>query len=97
MAPKLPLFTKWSKLPLNQGFQNRILVITVSRQALEIEIERMEGCTDQHKHPKLCDYNLTQKPYHEYTCLIVFGPFPNTTFLQQTTLKASRQRLLKSL
>ena len=34
MAPKFALFTKGSKLPLNQGFQNRFLVTTVSRQAL---------------------------------------------------------------
>ena len=36
MAPKFALFTKGSKLPLNQGFQNRFLVTTVSRQALDI-------------------------------------------------------------
>ena len=36
MAPKLALFTKWSKLPLNQGFQNRFLVTnrrTLSRRS----------------------------------------------------------------
>ena len=33
---KFALFTKGSKLPLNQGFQNRILVTTVSRQTLDI-------------------------------------------------------------
>ena len=36
MAPKFALFTRGSKLPLKQGFQNRFLVTTVSRQALEI-------------------------------------------------------------
>ena len=36
MAPKFALFTKGSKLALNQGFQNRFLVTTVSRQALDI-------------------------------------------------------------
>ena len=36
MAPKFALFTKESNLPLNQGFQNRFLVTTVSRQALEM-------------------------------------------------------------
>ena len=35
MAPKFALFTNGSKLPLNQGFQNRFLVTTVSRQALD--------------------------------------------------------------
>ena len=39
MAPKFALFTKGSKLPLNQGFQNWFLVTTVSRQALA-----MSGC-----------------------------------------------------
>ena len=34
-APKFALFTKGSKLPLNQGFQNRSFVTTVSRQALD--------------------------------------------------------------
>ena len=37
MAPKFALFTKGSKLPLNQGFQKRFLVTTVSRQALDIQ------------------------------------------------------------
>ena len=36
MAPKFALFTKGSKMPLNQGFQNRFLVTTVSRQALDM-------------------------------------------------------------
>ena len=36
MASKFALFTKESKLPLNQGFQNRLLVTTVSRQAVDI-------------------------------------------------------------
>ena len=36
MAPKFTLFTKGSKLALNQGFQNRFLVTTVSRQALDL-------------------------------------------------------------
>ena len=36
MAPKFALFTKGTKLPLNQGFQNRFLVTTVSRQALDL-------------------------------------------------------------
>ena len=36
MAPKFALFAKGSKLPLNQDFQNRFLVTTVSRQALDI-------------------------------------------------------------
>ena len=38
MAPKFALFTKGSKLALNQGFQNRFLVTTVSRQALDIHV-----------------------------------------------------------
>ena len=38
MAPKFALFTKPSKLPLNQGFQNRLLVTTISRQALEMPV-----------------------------------------------------------
>ena len=36
MAPKFALFIKGTKMPLNQGFQNRFLVTTVSRQALDI-------------------------------------------------------------
>ena len=36
MAHKFALFTKGSKLLLNQGFQNRFLVTTVSRQALDM-------------------------------------------------------------
>ena len=36
MAPKFALLTKGSKFPLNQGFQNRFLVTTVSRQALDM-------------------------------------------------------------
>ena len=38
MASKFALFTKGSKLPLNKGFQNRLLVTTVSRQALDMNI-----------------------------------------------------------
>ena len=40
MALKFALFEKVLKLPLNQGFQNRFLVTTVSRQALEM-LERI--------------------------------------------------------
>ena len=36
MAPKFALFTKGTTLPLNQGFQNRFLVTTVSHQALDL-------------------------------------------------------------
>ena len=37
MAPKFALFTNESKLPLNKCFQNRFLVTTVSRQALDMQ------------------------------------------------------------
>ena len=45
MAPKFALFTKGSKLPLNQGFQNRFLVITVSRQALNFPMDKLIFCS----------------------------------------------------
>ena len=38
MAPKFALFTKGSKLPLIQGFQNRFRVTTVSRKALDMSL-----------------------------------------------------------
>ena len=41
MALKFALFTKGSKLHLNQGFQNRSLVTTVSRQDLDLCIKRV--------------------------------------------------------
>ena len=41
MAPKFALFTKGSKLPLNQAFLNRFLVTTVSRQALEMFLQNL--------------------------------------------------------
>ena len=43
MAPKFALFTKGSKLPLNQGFQNGFLVTTVSHQAVDMIFD---GFTD---------------------------------------------------
>ena len=35
LAPKFAMLTKGSKLPLNQGSQNRFLVTTVSCQAIQ--------------------------------------------------------------
>ena len=43
MASKFALFTKGSKLPLNQGFQNRFLVTTFSHQALGMFIVYVAG------------------------------------------------------
>ena len=47
MAPIFELFTKWSKLSPNQGFQNRFLVTTVSHQALDMIVENIIGSTNE--------------------------------------------------
>ena len=59
MAPKFALFTKASKLPLNQGFQNRFKVTTVSRQALEmVGVQR-----------RLQQCSIVSRPVHLTMCL----------------------------
>ena len=76
MAPKFASFTKGSKLPLNQGFQNRFLVTTVSRQALDIyssvsedytQSQTIARITHTHLHQMRIPIDLTQSTAFAFT------------------------------
>ena len=80
MAPKFSLFTKGSKLPLNQGSQNRFLVTTVSRQALDIQIytrRRLKTLLQKEKLPMMHNFPLCHNvfiPIEHYS--FIYSDFP---------------------
>ena len=75
MAHKFALFSKGSKLPLDQGFQNRFLVTTVSRQALDISGEAARNSTGLALfwNIKVIDWGLT--PFLTFSHLYHGGHF----------------------